>query len=662
VGRIVEHVAGRQLGGFTITSVHQQVLHLLWPSVLSMVTLVHPITLTAPGAGRIGRTTHSSTSRVWVIRPIRPTRGSAAALNAGGSPAADGPVVDGVEGEAVDRAFPLPSEDMPEPAGDAVADRDPLDAVRQALAACDWQGAHDAAVAASTPDPAVEANRLDLLADAAWWLGRLDECIEVRERAYAGYDELGDRRRAGQCAVWLYEHHCFKARPAIAGAWLRRARHALEDDQESVEYGALYLREAEVAHGRGDLAAAAAAAREVVGLGRRLGSPDIEAEALQTLGRLLLDQGDPAEGLATLDEAMLFAVEGRLRPYSTGKVYCSLISACEALGDLRRASEWSEATTRWAQRHPLAVFPGLCRVHLASSLRSRGEWDDAEEQARRACAELATLNVTNAAAGFAEIGEIRRRIGDLAGAEEAFRRAEELTCQPQPGLALLRLAQGNVDAALAIITRALDDITWDRLARARLLPAQAQIAIAAGNLTQAATALEELEAIAAEFDSPALLGAMLSTRGRVQLASGDPSACGTLRSAAERWQDLGVPHEVATARMLQGTACRQAGDLDGAAASFEAARVMFEQLGAGLDLRNLRDISATAPDLPAGLTLREVEVLRLVAAGMTNKQIAGELILSEKTVSRHLSNIFVKIRVSSRSAATAFAFEHHLVT
>ena len=489
-------------------------------------------------------------------------------------------------------------------------DHDPLDAARRALAACDWRGAYDAAVAAPTSDPAADAARLDVLADAAWWLGQLDECIDDRERAYVAYDELGDRRRAGQCAVWLYEHHCFKARPAIAGGWLRRARHALEDEQESVEYGALRLREAEVAHGRGELAEATAAAREVVELGRRLRSVDIEAEALQTLGRLLIDEGDPTEGLATLDEAMLFAVEGRLRPYSTGKVYCSLISACEALGDLRRAAEWSEATTRWAQQHPLAVFPGLCRVHLASSLRSRGEWDDAEEQARRACAELATLNVTNAAAGFAEIGEIRRRIGDLAGAEEAFHHAEELTGQPQAGLALLRLAQGNIDAAVAIITRALDEITWDRLGRARLLPAKAQIAIAAGNLTGAAAALEELETIAAEFDSPALIGAVLSTRGRVQLASGDPSACGTLRSAADRWQDLGVPHEVATARMLQGTACRQAGDRDGAAASFEAARGMFEQLGAALDLRNLRDISATTPDLPAGLTLREVEVLQ----------------------------------------------------
>lgn len=555
---------------------------------------------------------------------------------------------------------------MPETGGDAVTSQDPLAEARAALARCDWEGAWVAASASAAPgaeaDPAREADRLDVLADAAWWLGRLDDCIEAREGAYAGYDGLGHGVRAGQCAVWLYEHYCFQARPAIAGAWLRRARHALEDQPESAEYGALRLREAEAAHGAGDLAGAAAAAREIVELGRRLRSADLEAEALQALGRVLIDDGEPAAGLAVLDEAMLFAIEGRLRPYSTGKVYCSLISACETLGDLRRATEWSEATARWAQRHPFAVFPGLCRVHLASSLRARGEWTEAEQQAERACAELATLNVPNAAMGYAEIGEIRRRIGDLTGAEDAFRRSEQLANQPPPGLALLRLAQGDVDGAVAIITRALDEISWDRLARARLLPAHAQIALASGNIPRAVVAVDELESIATDFASPALNASALSTRGRVQLASNDRAAASTLQQAAEHWTDLGVPHEVATAKMLQGAARRQAGDPDGATASFEAAGALFEQLGATLDLRDLADITSGTSELPAGLTKREVEVLCLVASGMTNKQIAGQLFLSEKTVSRHLANIYTKIDVTSRSAATAFAFEHRIVS
>ncbi len=576
-------------------------------------------------------------------------------MHAKTSGADDGPAAPSVRSATVDRHV--------EGCGDAVSGPDPLAVAREALACCDWEAAYRATSSGPPPgaDQEPAADWLDVLADAAWWLGRLDECIEAREGAYAIYDELGDRRNAGQCAVWLYEHYCFKARPAIAGGWLRRARNALEEESESAEYGALRLREAETAHGKGDLEASAEAAREVVVLSRRLRSTDLEAEALQTLARVLIDGGDPVEGLATLDEAMLFAVEGRLRPYSTGKVYCSLISACEALGDIRRAAEWSEATAHWAERHPFAVFPGLCRVHVASALRARGEWDAAEQQAVRACGELATLNVTNAAAAYAEIGEIRRRIGDLDGAEDAFRTAERLSGQPQSGLALLRLAQGNVDAAVAVIARALEEITWDRLGRARLLPARVQIAIAADDLPGAAAALEELDSIAADFSSPAMVAAALSARGRLQLASDDRSACATLRQAADHWSELGVPHELATARMLQGAACRQAGDLDGASASFEAAGALFEHLGAGLDIRDLRDISSLVTELPAGLTGREVEVLRLVASGKTNKEIAAKLSLSDKTVARHLSNIFTKIDVTTRSAATAFAFAHHIV-
>jgi ATP/maltotriose-dependent transcriptional regulator MalT len=538
---------------------------------------------------------------------------------------------------------------------------DPLAAARDALDRHDWQEAYDAAWATGEAvEPGQEAARLALLADACWWLGHLDSCIEARERAYTIYDELDDRRRAGQCAVWLYEHHCFKARPAIAGAWLRRAQHALADDPDCAEHGAVLLREAEAAHGGGDLERAAGLARAVVELGRRLRSPDVEAEALQTLGRVLIDHGQVAEGLAHLDEAMLFAVEGRLGPYATGKVYCSLISACEELGDLRRATEWTEATSRWSQRHPFAVFPGLCRVHRASALRWHGAWADAEREATLACDELAEINLPNAAAGFVEIGEIRRRLGDLDGAEEAFRRAEELCGQPPAGLALLRLAQNRMDAATAIIHRALEAETWNRLSRARLLAASAQIAIAAGDTATASTAVDELEAIAADYDSPILLAAAATSRGRLHLAQGDAAACASLRVALTRWQELEVPHEVATARTLLGLACRDLGDHDAAVASFAAAESVFEQLGATLDARLVRDLNSPRP-LPGGLTEREAQVLRLVTAGRTNREVAAELYLSEKTVARHLSNIFTKIGVSSRAAATAYAFEHRII-
>jgi DNA-binding NarL/FixJ family response regulator len=536
-----------------------------------------------------------------------------------------------------------------------------LDEARDARARQDWQACLDAlAPLDGSNDPSVEAERLDLVADAAWWLGRLDECIDAREQAYVLYDELGNTRRAGQCAVWLYEHHCFRASPSIAGGWLRRGRRALDADQDCAEFGALLLREAEVVHGSGDLSAAAALAERGIDLGRRLRCADLEAEALQTLGRVRIDDGRPAEGLALLDEAMLFVFDGRLSPYSTGKVYCSLISACEELSDLARAAEWTAATARWAERNPFAVFPGLCRVHHASTLQWRGQWADAEREATRACTELAGINLPNAAAAWAEIGDIRRRLGDLDGAEAAFLQADSLCGQPRAGLALLRLAQGRPDVATSIIAEALDKAGWNRLARAKLLSARAQIAIAVGELDAAAAAVDELETIAADFAGAGLRAAALTARGRVQLAQRDPAACATLRAAAAQWSDLDVPYEIATARTLLGQACRDALDEDGATSAFEAARSLFDGLGVGLEAREPDAVFRAAP-LPAGLTEREAEVLRLVAAGSTNKQIAVVLFLSDKTIARHLSNIFTKLGVSTRAAATAFAFENDLI-
>jgi DNA-binding CsgD family transcriptional regulator len=540
-------------------------------------------------------------------------------------------------------------------------DTDDLTAARGAWARHDWQAAYDAASATKASDPAVDAERIDLLADAAWWLGRLDECIEGREEAYRIFDDVGEHRRAGQCAVWLYEHYCFKSRPAIAGGWLQRARRALDGDQESIEYGALILREAETAHGRGDLDAAAALADDAVQLGRRLRSTNLEAEALQTLGRVLIDLGDTTEGLAHLDEAMLFAVEGRLSAYATGKVYCSLIAACEELGDLRRAAEWTEATMQWAEEHPFAIFPGVCRVHRAVVLGWGGALVDAEREATQACVELIGIHVPNAAFAFAEVGDIRRRLGDLDGAEVAFAKSEELCGQSCAGLALLRVAQGQLDTAQKIIRRCVEEQSWNRLARAKLLPASAQIAVAAGDLDAADASVVELEGIASDFDIAALTASALSARGRVQIAERDGgAACVTLRDALVRWQELDVPYEVATTLTLLGQAQLATDDEDGAASSFAAAEALFDQIGVRLDARHLLATPGRRA-LPAGLTEREVEVLRLIAAGRTNKEIAADLYLSAKTVSRHLSNIFTKIGVTSRSAATAYAFENRLV-
>ena len=538
-----------------------------------------------------------------------------------------------------------------------------LMAAQAALARHDWQAAYDAVgpTTDSEPDASDQGARLDARAEAAWWLGHMDECIETREAAYAIFERVGETRAAAHCAVRLWEHYCFKAQPNIAGAWLRRARRSLDRDTECAVYGSVVLREIEVMHGHGELERAASAASDVIELARRLHDTDLEAEGLQTLGRILIDQGRPREGLEHLDEAMLFAVEGRLGPYSTGKVYCSLISACEELGDHSRASEWTDATLRWSDRHPFAVFPGLCRVHRAWALQCRGELSQAEQEVIRACEELSGVSRAHAAMGYAELGEVRRRLGDLEGAEESFREAEALSGRPQPGLALLRLAQGRLDAAASIIARALEDATWNRLIRAKLLPARVQIAVAEGDDETAQHAVAELEAIAEDFESPSLRAGAALAHGRLHLARGDTTAASVhLRRALACWQTLDVPYEVATTRLLLGQACRIAGDEEGAMGSFAAAEAIFEHLGATLDLRATRDLHARS-SFPDGVTEREMEVLRLVAAGHSNKDIAASLFLSERTVARHLSNIFTKIGVSSRSAATAYAFEHGLV-
>jgi ATP/maltotriose-dependent transcriptional regulator MalT len=539
-----------------------------------------------------------------------------------------------------------------------------LEPVRAAVAHHRWDEALDLANAVSCADPAAEAERLDLLADAAWWLGRLDDCTVAREQAYHLYDDVGDHRGAGMAAVWLYEHHAFRARGAIAGAWLRRARRALEDDPECVPHGALLLREAEALHSGGELDRAVERATQVVELGRRLRSADLEAEALQTVGRVLIDRGEIAEGMGHLDEAMLFAVEGRLGPYSTGKVYCSLIGACEETGDFDRAAEWTEATERWSQRHPFGIFPGICRVHRAIVLKRRGSLAEAEQEAARACEELLHSRPVTSAQAWAEVGDICRRIGELDRAEEAFARSQELSGGPCAGLALLRLAQGRADAARSIIEGCTSGAV-NPLGRANLLPTVIHVAVAGGDLEGADAALDELQEIATTFDLPEMTAALMASRGRVQLARGEAGlARATLQEALERWRALDVPYEVASVGTLLGQALHESGDEIGAVAAFTAASQQFDQIGAHLDARRVLGGGSTTAGrrvLPASLTEREAEVLRLVAAGLTNNEIAARLFLSAKTVSRHLSNIFTKIGVTSRAGATAFAFEHDLV-
>ena len=348
---------------------------------------------------------------------------------------------------------------------------DPLESVHDALRRSDWQAALDAAREARVEAPDLEADRLDSEAEAAWWLGRLNECIAAREAAYRIYEEQGDRRRAGQCAVWLWEHHAICARPATASGWLRRARRALDGDTECVAFGNLLLREAEIAHGSGRPRPCRASSPRPRwtwrgGCGRptskrrrcrpRGGSSSIRVRSMTAWLTWTRPCSSPSKGGS-----------GLLRPE---RCTAALSRACEELGDFDRATEWTDATLRWAEQSPFAIFPGICRLHRAIVLKRRGVLDAAEEEARQACKELQDSHVANSAVAWAEVGDIRRRLGQLDQAEGAFARSQEVSGSPCGGFALLRLAQGRIEEALTIITSCVAQQT-NPLGRARLIAA-----------------------------------------------------------------------------------------------------------------------------------------------------------------------------------------------
>jgi DNA-binding CsgD family transcriptional regulator len=523
----------------------------------------------------------------------------------------------------------------------------------------DWQEAFDALTALDATAP-LGAEDLDALGEAAWWLRRIPECIAARERAFAAYLDAGQPREAALVGLRLFYTLSVRGDGAIATGWLRRSARLLADLPEGVEHGELKLAEARVARDGGGFDAELARAQEAITIGRRFHDADLVALGQYIEGRVLVKQGSVPDGMAILDDAMLAAVQGELGPMATGQVYCNVIAACQELGDLHRAGEWTEALRTWSESQPVSVFPGLCRVHRAEVMHLRGAWTEAEAEARRACAELTGVMPAFAAEANYEVGEVRRLLGDFADAEAAFRRASELGREPHPGLALVRLAQGRGDAAAAAVRSLLAD-EGNRLARAKLLPAQVEIAIAVGDLATAEVAVGELEEIALEYGSPALDAAAGTARGAFDLARDDATqALVSLRRAWKLWQALDCPFEAAEVRRLIGRACRAIGDDDGAELAIGGALAVFEQLGATYEAKRTAALLGGRAGT-SGLTPREVEVLRLVAAGKSNREIADELTLSVKTVARHLENIFTKLGVSSRTAATALAYKRGIV-
>jgi DNA-binding CsgD family transcriptional regulator len=395
-------------------------------------------------------------------------------------------------------------------------------------------------------------------------------------------------------------------------------------------------------------------------LGRRFDDDTLVALGVYYEGRTLVKQARVQEGLALLDEAMLSALSDNLKPMWTGAIFCGLISACHELVDLRRAREWTEATRKWCSPLPVAsLYPGICRVHGAELLAVKGAWAQAEAEALQTVQDMADIDVFVVADGYYEVGEIRRRRGDLVGADDAYNLAHEAGRDPQPGLALVRLAQGKVDAASASIATALAGFGGSRLERAPLLGAQSQIALAAGDVDLADATAHEVVETAETFNSTGLRALGYRCRGAVALAKGEAvTALASLRLAFSIWQELDVPYETGRTRVLLAEAYRALDDVDAAVRECASARACFERLGADADLAALQD-GVVEP--PCGLTGRELEVLQSVAAGRSNREIAEQLFISDKTVARHLSNIFTKIGVSSRSAATSYAYANSLV-
>jgi ATP/maltotriose-dependent transcriptional regulator MalT len=526
-----------------------------------------------------------------------------------------------------------------------------------------WMDAYTSLARADKTAP-LGAEDLELLANSASMVGRMDEYLVLLERAHHAYLDAGKPLDAARPAFWIGMNLGIRGEAGPAGGWFGRVQRLVEREGDCVEQGYLLIPAAFQQQAMGDYEAAYAAAKRAAEIGERFRNADLFAAAVHFQGLIRIAQGRVEEGLSHLDEAMVAVTAGELSPILTGVVYCGVIACCEEAFEPRRAREWTNALTRWCEQQPqMVAFTGRCLAHRAGVMQLQGAWRDALAEARLArerCEQAMNLAATGQA--LYQQGELLRLQGDFTAAEEAYREANRYGREPQPGLALLRLRQGEVDAAAAAIRRILGE-TKEPLQRAVFLPAFVEISLAVGDVDDARPACLELAEIA-EASGSAMLGAIAThVRGAVDLADNDThGALVSLRRSWQAWHELEAPYEAARARVLLGLACRALGDEDSAALELEAARGTFERLGAAPDLAHVDSLTKPAvPDDLHGLSGRELEVLRLVAAGKTNKEIAAALVLSEHTVARHVQNIFAKLRVSSRTAASAFAFEHELV-
>lgn len=525
-----------------------------------------------------------------------------------------------------------------------------------------WADAVEALLRAERSAP-LQREDLERLVWSAALIDNDDEFLRALELLHQACADAGDSRGAARAAFWLGFRLLLLGASGRATGWLARAQRHIEDaGDDCAERGYLLLPTIFRHFAQGDDAAAEAVAVEAAGIGERCGDADLVAIARNLQGRALLRQGDVETGLGLLDEVMLAVTSGELSPMVTGIVYCNVLSTCQEVHAFDRAREWTAALATWCEQQPqLVTFTGNCLVHRSEIMQLGGDWSGALEEVRQVCEHGRKDEDPDVFADACyQQGELLRLRGELARAEAAYELAHRNGRDPQPGLALLRLAQGRQAEAVTAIERVVQTTTpiWQR---ARMLPAFVEIMLAAGELDKARAAADELATIAEDFATE-VLGAMAAhAGGALRLAEGDPKAAiEPLRRAFDVWRRVGAPYIAARIRVLLAAAYRALDDHGGAELELDAARRVFEQLGAEPDLAALASTAQAEKSTPHGLSRRELEVLRLVASGMTNKTIAAELCVSERTVDRHVSNIFAKIDVPSRAAATAFAYRHNL--